>query len=339
MTLGPLPVLAAGEGEPLLYLGGLLPVAGVDPPLARRTAEFSVRPFAETRRVFYVNRRQGLAPGMTIAAFATEHAEAIAALNCGPVDVLGVSTGGSIAQQLTADHPEAVRRLVLVGTGCRLSTKTRRMQSRVAEHVRAGRRQRAVASLAVGIIFPDSEPLARLLAPLILPLAGRVGDLSDLAATIEAEDRFDLARCESTIRALTDCGRRPRPFLSAAAPRRDPATDPRKHPASDSSSRPPDPHDRLPACPDHPRAPTAVSLLAFASSRYWRAPRSCPAARPLQSEASLRSRDPLSFQRGGQQASIRISGMRGLRTGCCERVHSWTLSTSTQPVKRVACRV
>ena len=35
-TLGPLPALAGGEGPPLLYLGGLLPVAGVDPSLARR---------------------------------------------------------------------------------------------------------------------------------------------------------------------------------------------------------------------------------------------------------------------------------------------------------------
>ena len=51
LSLGPLPVLAGGEGPPLLYLGGLLPVAGVDSSLARRSAEFSARPFAGLRRV------------------------------------------------------------------------------------------------------------------------------------------------------------------------------------------------------------------------------------------------------------------------------------------------
>ncbi|MEV4899445.1 LuxR C-terminal-related transcriptional regulator, partial [Nonomuraea sp. NPDC055795] len=32
----------------------------------------------------------------------------------GPVDVLGMSSGGSLALQLAADHPEAVRRVVRV---------------------------------------------------------------------------------------------------------------------------------------------------------------------------------------------------------------------------------
>jgi pimeloyl-ACP methyl ester carboxylesterase len=203
MTLGPLPVLAAGAGPPLLYLGGLLPEAGVDTGLARRSAEFSARPFADARRVLYTNRRRGMPRGMTMAEIAAEHAGAIGALDSGPVDVIGVSTGGSIAQQLAADHPDAVRRLVLVGTGCRLSAKTRRMQAKVAEHVRAGDRGRAVASMAVSIVLPGGEPLARLLAPLITPLARGVGDLSDLATTIEAEDGFDLARCAGTITAST----------------------------------------------------------------------------------------------------------------------------------------
>jgi pimeloyl-ACP methyl ester carboxylesterase len=203
LQLGPLPVLAtATSGPPLLFLGGLLPVAGVEAELARRSAEFSARPLADMRRVMYANRRVGLPEGMTIAEIAAEHARAIDALDAGPLDVVGVSTGGSIAQQLAADHPETVRRLVLVSTGCRLSAKVRRLQSRVAAHVRAGNRQRALASVTLAVLVPGGEPLTFALAPLMAPLARRIGDLSDLATTIEAEDAFDLAR-NGTIRAPT----------------------------------------------------------------------------------------------------------------------------------------
>jgi len=202
MTLGPLTVLVAGEGPPLLYLGGLLPVAGVDSSLARRTAEFSVKPFSDIRNMVFANRRAGLRRGITIGAIAAEHAEAIRALGGAPVDVIGVSTGGSIAQQLAAEHPETVRRLVLLATGCRLSAKTRRLQARVARHVRAGDEERALASVVGGFV-PAGEGLERLVAPLMSRFARRLGDLSDLATTIEAEDGFDLARCEGAITAPT----------------------------------------------------------------------------------------------------------------------------------------
>ena len=199
VQLGPLPALATGNGPPLLYLGGLLPNAGVDGRLAQRSAELSARPVAGVRRVLYTNRRSGLASGTTMADLAREHAEAIDTLGAGPVDVIGVSTGGSIAQQLAADHSGAVRRLVLVSTGCRLSPKTRRLQSDVAAQIRAGNGKRALASVAVGIFVPRGEQLGRVLAPLI----GRACDLSDLATTIEAENAFDLARCVGAITAPT----------------------------------------------------------------------------------------------------------------------------------------
>lgn len=203
MTVGPLPVITAGAGPPLLYLGGLLPVAGIGSRLAHRTAEYSARPFSDVRTVLYANRRTGLPRGMTIAAIAAEHAETISALDCGPVDVLGVSTGGSIAQQLAADHPGSVRRLVLVGTGCRLSAKTRRMQARVAAHIRVGHPEQALASMIAGVLIPHGEPLGGLIAPFLTRPARRLGDLGDLATTIEAEDSFDLASCDGTIQAPT----------------------------------------------------------------------------------------------------------------------------------------
>jgi pimeloyl-ACP methyl ester carboxylesterase len=199
LQLGPLPALASGDGPPLLYLGGLLHVAGVDASLVRRTAEVSARPLVGVRRVVYTNRRFGLPSGMTMADFAAEHAQAIDALGAGAVDVLGVSTGGSIAQQLAADHPDAVRRLVLVSTGCRLSPTTRRLQADVAAQIRAGNASRALAAVALSLFIPGGAALSRFVAPF-----GRTtSDLSDLATTIEAEDDFDLARCRATIHTPT----------------------------------------------------------------------------------------------------------------------------------------
>ena len=58
--------------------------------------------------------------GSTIADLAGHYAQALERAFTGPVAVMGISTGGSIAQQFAIDHPQLVHRLVLVATACRL---------------------------------------------------------------------------------------------------------------------------------------------------------------------------------------------------------------------------
>jgi len=202
-TLGRIPSASLGSGEPVLVLIGLAPVTGVE---GERMTKASLGPLLSLtgrRRLVVTNRRADLPRGMTMAQIAAEHADAARALGA-PVDVVGTSTGGSIAQQLAADHPEVVRRLVLLSTACRLGPQGKELQRRVAARVRRGATRQAMAVLAADLVPPGRGQIAAgVLASLVGPLAVRDRQgIDDMATTIEAEDDFDLAR-SPTITAPT----------------------------------------------------------------------------------------------------------------------------------------
>src|SRR4051794_18267098 len=116
-TMGRLPYFAVGSGPPLAFLGGLAPETGVESDSTVWMNGSLVKPFTGKRHVHFFNRRPGLPRGMTMAELAAEHADALRqGFQHEPVDVFGISTGGSIAQQLAADHPGVVRKLVLAST-------------------------------------------------------------------------------------------------------------------------------------------------------------------------------------------------------------------------------
>lgn len=203
--IGRLPYLGIGRGPSLLFLAGLSPENGVDAAGTERMNASLLEPFAKRRRAMFVNRRKALPRGMSMSELAEEHADAIRSLGDGPVDVAGISTGGSIAQQLAADHPDVVDRLLLLSTACRLGPAGRTLQRRIAARIRRGSQRQALAVMIAGIVPPRRGQLAAAtLAWLAGPrlLAGG-DDLADMATTIEAEDAFDLAACRSPIRAPT----------------------------------------------------------------------------------------------------------------------------------------
>ena len=204
-TIGRLPYLAMGSGAPLLFVGGLSAQAGVEAAGTERMNASLLKPFAQRRRALFVNRRKGLPRGISMAELAQEHADAIRSLDAGPIEVVGISTGGSIAQQLAADHPDVVDRLLLLCTACRLGPEGRALQRRVAARIRRGAQRQALAVLMAGLVAPGRGQLAvGAVAWIAGPrlMAGN-DDLADMATTIEAEDAFDLAACRSPIRAPT----------------------------------------------------------------------------------------------------------------------------------------
>lgn len=199
-----LPYAAVGRGPLLVVLAGLSPTTGVEGDGMVRATLGPLFGLVGSRRLVLINRRADLPLGLTMAELAGEHADAIRALGA-PTDVVGVSTGGSIAQQLAADHPDVVSRLVLVSTACRLGPVARSLQRRVAARIRAGKPRKALAVMAASLVPPGRRQLAAgaagwLMGPRIIR---HPGGLDDMATTIEAEDTFDLARCRAAIRAPT----------------------------------------------------------------------------------------------------------------------------------------
>ncbi|MEV6428679.1 alpha/beta hydrolase [Nocardia sp. NPDC051463] len=186
-----LPYLALGSGRPLVFLRWFTPDHANPRGWMRDSEIATLTPLARHYRVYAVNRAPGMPDGTTMADIATQHAAALRAEFGGPVDVLGASSGGSLALQLAADHPAAVRRLVIASSGYRLEDHARRSQLRYAEAVAEG--HRALHHMAP--ITASSPLLGRLGAAamwLADPLA-RPKNPADTLAFVRAEDGFDLS--------------------------------------------------------------------------------------------------------------------------------------------------
>ena len=196
-----MPYLAFGAGPPLLLLRGFMTVHANPVGLQSRLEIRLLAPLARHFRVFAVGRAPGMPSAASMADLAREHAEAIRAEFGTAVDVVGVSSGGSVALQLAADHPDVVRRLIVVSAGYRLGGAAKEAQLRYVEAAAAGRRgAQYLAPVKV------ASPLgARLLAPLmwLLDPLLRPGDTADMVAFAHAEDAFDLGARLGEITAPT----------------------------------------------------------------------------------------------------------------------------------------
>jgi pimeloyl-ACP methyl ester carboxylesterase len=181
-----LPCLSIGVGPPLIVLV-FTPEAAIPTGLGRRYLMRTVRPFTEHFTVHVLNRRPGLSETTTMAELAAHYAEAIDATFTGPVNVLGMSTGGSLALQLAADHPELIAHQVLGGTACTLGPIGKRAQRAYIDRARRGERP----SPALAEMVTESM-IGRALLKALGWLADGRKDHSDAATMLNAEDGFDL---------------------------------------------------------------------------------------------------------------------------------------------------
>lgn len=193
-----------GSGPPLVLLPGLAPDNRRPVGIMRAAELQTMGSFARAFTVYWVGRPMGLPRATTFSQLAAVMADALATEFDDPVNFLGISTGGSLAQQLAAEHPERVRRLVLMSTGCRLGPDGAAMQRDILRLAEAGRPRPLMAAVGRQLVPPWR---GRTLAAVALYVAGPslypgVRDPHDLAVTVEAEDGFDL-RTLPTITAPT----------------------------------------------------------------------------------------------------------------------------------------
>src|SRR3954451_8588648 len=108
--------LGPRTGVPLVFLHHLTAVlADWDPRVVDGIA-------AQRHVIVFDNRGVGASGGSvphTIDQMAADAVAFIRALGYEQVDLLGFSLGGGIAQVITLEHPELVRRVILAGTGPR----------------------------------------------------------------------------------------------------------------------------------------------------------------------------------------------------------------------------
>lgn len=190
---GGLPYARRGHGpRPLVVFLGL---TFHNTPQAARIVRL-YEPLGEAYTLYGVLRRPGLPPEATLADMAGDYAAFIGDTFGGPVDVLGSSTGGSIAHHFAANHPGLVRKLVLHSSAYTLGESARRLQRLAAELAAAGRWREANAAM-LEMVLPPSGAAHALRRPLtwlgswLMTALDRPGDPNDLIVTVAAEDRFD----------------------------------------------------------------------------------------------------------------------------------------------------
>ncbi len=193
---GGLPYLMLGSGQPLVYLCGFTsnnrnPRPGLERALTLRT----VTPLARAGfQVYFTNRWPGMAADTTFADVAERHAEAIRDHFGGPVDVLGASTGGSLALQLIADRPDVVRKAVVAAAAYTLGPRGRKLQEDLLRGIEETGRYPTQGVLDSMQGKLRSRWIRALLSPIAIVAAKRVKieNPADTIAVLRAEDAFDV---------------------------------------------------------------------------------------------------------------------------------------------------
>jgi pimeloyl-ACP methyl ester carboxylesterase len=187
------PYVRVGNGpENLVILPGI--TLENEPPnrLAAWTYRIGFGRFARDHSVYVINRKRGMPPGYTTQDMAADYARVIEGA-LGPSHLMGFSTGGSIAQYVALECPEAVRSLVLIVSASRLSEEGREICERWQALTHEGRWQELRADMAsVTVTSQANKRLARAFMKVFGRFVLRVPSApQDFLTTLEADLNHD----------------------------------------------------------------------------------------------------------------------------------------------------
>jgi len=172
--------------------------------LKLRMISSSLKRLAKDFTVYYVSRKPDLPKGYSMRDMSEDYATMIRDELAGPVDVMGISTGGPIAQYFAVDHPDIVHRLVLAMTGYRLSEGGKQLQRLLGELIRKGNWRAAAATMASGMTSGAMRPvLTAFFWILGKGMFGVSDDPSDGLVELEAEDKFNFKERLADIKVPT----------------------------------------------------------------------------------------------------------------------------------------
>lgn len=126
------------------------------PPSGFTLGQFkkTAKPFLNDYTVYLVGRKPNLPEGYLFDKMADDYAEMIRREFKGPVDVAGVSTGGQLAHYLAANHPDTVRKLVIMSSAYRLSDKGVEIERNAAKYFQQKKYGKSMATM-MEMVFPS----------------------------------------------------------------------------------------------------------------------------------------------------------------------------------------
>jgi len=130
----------------------------------------SARPFSEDYTIYLIGRKQNVPEDYTFTDMAKDYAILIRREFLGPVIVMGASTGGQIAQYLAADHPDVVRKLIIISAAYRVSERGAEIEQKAAHYFKQGRYGKCLASI-LDLLF--SSRITRSIAKFLTRLFGK----------------------------------------------------------------------------------------------------------------------------------------------------------------------
>jgi pimeloyl-ACP methyl ester carboxylesterase len=158
------------------------------------------KPLEDDFTIYSVLRKPNMPEGYTMKNMADDYATMIGEEFGEPVDVIGLSSGGSIALYFAADHPELVRKLIIHSGAYTLSESSRRIQMQVASLARQRKWMAAyIAQLSPG----NKSRVVVWIGALAAVLSGMPKDPSDLVVATEAEDKHNFKERLAQIKTTT----------------------------------------------------------------------------------------------------------------------------------------